>query len=355
MRSSQIYAGARPLGSTSRWLGAALAALAGGAAAQQPIAVRLVAPEHRAFALTSTQPGAAEAFYEADLGAKVSGFVSELSVDVGSRVRAGQVLARLAVPELIAERNAARAQVAALRSAHERTEMLAARNSVTQKALAEAMSRLDAAIAAEAEIDAKIGFATIEAPFEGVVTARAIDPGDMVYQASSPKGSAQPLLKVAKLDVIRVKTYVPERDAVWADVGDAATISFDALPGPAFAGAIARLSGAIDPATRTMLVEIDLPNADGRIRPGLYGQVRLTLERREAALALPATAVQFGDEGAFVFVAAAGDVARRTAVQTGLNTGGWVEIVAGLRAEDRVVSGPPAGLSDGAALRIATP
>jgi RND family efflux transporter MFP subunit len=352
MPSLLIRPGARP--SRSGWPAAVVAWLcAGAAAAQQPIAVRIVAPEHRAFVLSSTQPGAAEAFYEADLGAKVSGFVSELAVDVGSRVRAGQVLARLAVPELIAERNAARAQVAALRSEHDRTEMLAARNSVTQKALAEAVNRLAAAIAAEAEVDAQIDYATIEAPFDGVVTARSIDPGDMVHQASSPKGSAEPLLKVAKLDVIRVKTYVPEREAVWADIGDAAAISFDALPGQAFSGTVARLSGAIDPATRTMLVEIDLPNPDGRIRPGLYGQVRLALEQRDRALALPSAAVLFGDGGAFVFVAAAGDVARRTAVQTGLNVGGWVEILAGLGGDERVVTGAPAGLADGTALRVA--
>jgi RND family efflux transporter MFP subunit len=233
--------------------------------------------------------------------------------------------------------------------------MLASRNSVTQKALAEAKSRLDAAIAAEAEVAAQIDYATIEAPFDGVVTARAIDPGDMVFEASSPKGSAQPLLKVAKLDVIRLKTYVPEREAVWADNGDAAAITFDALPGQAFTGSIARLSGAIDPATRTMLAEIDLPNADGRIRPGLYGQVRLTLERRDASLALPAAAVQFRDGAAFVFVAAAGDVARRTSVQTGLNVDGWVEITGGLRGDERVVTSPPPGLTDGAALRIAAP
>jgi RND family efflux transporter MFP subunit len=354
MRTSRIVTPARLFASRSS-AALAFALVAGAISAQQPAAVRVVVPEQRAFTLSSTQPGTAEAFYEADLGAKVSGFVSELAVDVGTHVRAGQVLARLAVPELVEERNAARAQVTALRSEYERTEMLATRNSVTQKALAEAKSRLDAAIAQEAEVAAEIEFATIEAPFDGIVTARAIDPGDMVHQASSPKGSGQPLLKVAKLDVIRVKTYVPERDAVWADNGDAAAISFDALAGQVFTGAIARLSGAIDPATRTMLVEIDLPNADGRIRPGLYGQVRLTLEHRDDALALPAAAVQLGDGGAFVFVAAAGDVARRTPVQTGLNVGGWVEITGGLRAGERVVTGTPAGLTDGAALRIAAP
>lgn len=354
MRSAQSRARAPSGARASRVVALVLASIAGSLAAQQPVAVRVVAPEKRVFTLSSTQPGTAEAFYEADLGAKVSGFVSELAVDVGSRVRTGQVLARLAVPELVAERNAARAEVAALRSEYERTEMLAARSSVTQKALAEARNRLDAAVAAEAEVTAKIQFATIEAPFDGVVTERAIDPGDMVHQASSPKGSGEPLLKVAKLDVIRVKTYVPEREAVWVDIGDAASISFDALPGQAFEGTVARFSGAIDPATRTMLVEIDLPNAEGRIRPGLYGQVRLALERRDGALAVPGPAVQFAD-GAFVVVATAGDIARRTPVQTGLNVGGWVEIVGGLRGDERVVTGAPAGLADGVALRITAP
>ena len=354
MPSLPIHAGTSPSTSAAALLLVAVA-VAGNAAGQQAIAVRVVAPEQRAFTLSSTQPGAAEAYYEADLGAKVSGFVSELLVDVGSRVRAGQVLARLAVPQLDAERNASRAQVAALQSEYDRTEMLAARSSVTQKALTEARSRLDAAIANEAEIEAEIGYATIEAPFDGVVTARAIDPGDMVHQASSPKGSGEPLLKVAKIDLIRVKTYVPERDAVWADIGDAAAISFDALPGQAFSGSVARLSGAIDPATRTMLVEIDLSNPDGRIRPGLYGQVRLALERREGALALPAAAVQDDGDGAFVIVAAPDDVARRTPVETGLRAGGWVEIIGGLRADERVVTGAPSGLADGTALRIATP
>ena len=110
-----------------------------------------------------------------------------------------------------------------------------------------------------------------------------------------------------------------------------------------------------DPATRTMLVEIDLPNLDGRIRPGLYGQVRLALEQRDGTLTLPATAVQSDDNGAFVFVAAPGDIARRIPVQTGLSAGGWVEIVSGLSYDERVVTGAPTSLSDGAPLRITGP
>jgi RND family efflux transporter MFP subunit len=174
----------------------------------------------------------------------------------------------------------------------------------------------------------------------------------MVFEASSPKGGDEPLLKVAKLDVIRVKTYVPERDAVWVDIGDATAITFDALPGRSFAGAVARLSGAIDPATRTMLVEVDLPNEDRRIRPGFYGQTRIALESRERALALPASAVRFGDGDAHVFVVD-GAAARRTNVVTGLSVGGWVEIVSGLNGGERIIAAPPATLADGAPVRLA--
>jgi RND family efflux transporter MFP subunit len=296
---------------------ATCAALAAAVASAQPADVRVVTPERRSFEVFSNQPSTAEAFYEADLGAKVSGHVSELLVDVGARVKSGQVLARIAVPELVQVRNAAVAEVAALRSAYERTASLVERKSVTERALTEA-GRLDTAVARQAEAEAAMQYATIQAPFDGIVTLRTIDPGDMVHQASSPKGGDQPLLRVAKLDVIRVKTYVPERDSVWADVGDRATITFDALPGRAFAGEIARLAGALDPQTRTMLVEIDLPNTDGRIRPGFYGQARLALEKRDGVVALPAAAIRSDGGAAFVYAVGANDTARRVNVTLGV-------------------------------------
>lgn len=234
--------------------------------------------------LSSTQPGTAKAFYEADLGAKVSGYVSDLLVDIGDRVTQGQVLARIAVPELVQARNAAIAEVEALQSEYDRIAVLVERESVTEKALTEAKNRLDAAIAHRDEIEAQMDYATIEAPFDGVVTWRAIDPGDMVYEASSPKGGSEPLLRVAKLDVIRVETYLPEQAAALVAIGDPATVTFAALPGEPYTGKVSRMAGALDPATRTMLVEIDLPNSDGRIRPGYYGQTRIVFESRRQSV-----------------------------------------------------------------------
>jgi RND family efflux transporter MFP subunit len=317
----------------------------------QSIDVPVVQPERRALARVSSQPATAEALHEADLGSKVSGEVTELNVDIGSRVKAGQVLVRMAVPDLIQARNAAAAQVAALRSAYERTVALAERNSVTQRSLAEAKSRLDGAIAEQAEAEAQMAYATIQAPFDGIVTARAIDRGDMVFQASSPKGSGEPLLRVAQVDVIRVKTYVPDRDSIWVDAGDAATVAFEALPGRTFEGTVSRLSGVLDPATRTMLVEIDLQNHDGRIRPGFYGRTEIALERRAEALALPSAAVRTDGGNSYVYVIAPDDTVRRTAVTIGLQDAGWIEIESGLTGNERVVAGTPAGLSEGVAVR----
>jgi len=348
-------AAARRRGARPSVAAALVAAVLAAPASSQPIDVSVVQPQRRDLARVSTQPATAEAQYEADLGAKVSGQVTDLSVDIGSRVTAGQVLARLAVPELVQARNAAAAEVKALRSAYERMAMLAERNSVTQRTLVEAQSRLDTAIAEEAEAEAQMAYATIQAPFAGIVTARTIDPGDMVYQANSPKGSGQPLLRVAKVDVIRIKTYVPERDSVWADVGDAATVTFDALPGRTFAGQIARVSGALDPATRTMQVEVDLQNGDGRIRPGFYGQTRLALERRAGALTLPAAAVHSDPTGAHVYVVGTGGVARRVGVELGLEEAGAIEIVSGLAGGENIVTGAVANLADGAAVRPVGP
>jgi RND family efflux transporter MFP subunit len=224
---------------------------------------------------------------------------------------------------------------------------------MTRAALTEARSRLDTARARQAEIQAAMNYATIESPFDGIVTSRTIDPGDMVYQASSPKGDDQPLLRVAKVDVIRVKIYLPERESAWIDVGDPATIEFDALAGRSFAAQVTRISEALDPRTRTMLVEVDLSNADGGIRPGYYGQTRIVLESRERALALPVAAIRSDAGDTYVYVIAPGDTVRRVPIEIGLTSAGWTEIASGLTGNERVVTSGTAELADGASVRVA--
>jgi RND family efflux transporter MFP subunit len=148
---------------------------------------------------------------------------------------------------------------------------------------------------------------------------------------------------------------VPERDSIWADVGDGATVAFDALPGQTFAATVARLTGVLDPATRTMHVEVDLPNADGRIRPGFYGQTRLVLERRPAALALPSVAMRRDADAPHVFVVDNDNIARRVAVEPGIEDGGWTEVAQGLTGSERVITSVTPNLADGAGVRVIGP
>ena len=131
--------------------------------------------------------------------------------------------------------------------------------------------------------------------------------------------------------------------------------AFEGLPGRTFAGTVARLAGALDVGTRTMLVEVDLLNADGRIRPGFYGRAELTLERRENVLALPRTAVRDDRGNAYVYTVGSDDTARRTPVTLGLEDAGFIEIEAGLSGNERVIAGAAPNVNDGASVRLVTP
>jgi RND family efflux transporter MFP subunit len=310
--------------------------------------VRVVSPEINDFERRTSQPGTAHAYFEADLGARVSGYVEALNVDIGDRVVANQVLARIAVPELVEARNVVLARVEALRSELERSRALVERGSVTQRSLDEALARYDSATAEQREIEAQIEFATIQAPFAGLITHRAMDPGDMVFEAGSPKGTDQPLLRVARVDLVRVTSFLPELDAVWANVGDPVAVRFDALPGREFVGTVARVSGVLDPGTRSMQVEVDLPNADGTILPGMYGRMSVLLETRRGVLTLPASALRFSETGAaWVYRLNADGTVARSTVSIGIDDGIRLEILDGIAAGDRVVDGMVDSLRDG--------
>jgi RND family efflux transporter MFP subunit len=222
----------------------------------------------------------------------------ELKVDMGSLVKRGDLLARIEVPELeqqrvameatMGELDAKRAAVAAVAEADAseagRASQLARSGAINPKVREEAEQRalgsaagLAAAEAARrtaqaklAEIAAMIAYASLRAPFDGVVTARDCELGDLIAA-----GRAAPLFTVAKVDVMRFRVAVPERTAVAIVPGNPARVVFDALGGAAREGKVARTAGALDPVTRTMLVEIELPNPEGKLLPGLSGHATI--------------------------------------------------------------------------------
>jgi RND family efflux transporter MFP subunit len=189
------------------------------------------------------------------------------------------------------------------------------------------------------ELDELIKYAQIIAPFDGVVTQRNAEPGDLVRNVQTGSGKeGKPLFVVSQYDKVRVRVYVPERDAPETTVGDSVTITLQALPGEVFTAEISRVAGVMDERTRTMLVEIDLDNLEGRIRPGMFGQASITLVPPGSGLTLPVNAVHFDAEGnCYVYLADASNKVAIVEIQTGLDNGTQIEIIDGLTGSDRVI------------------
>ena len=340
--------------------------------------VQTITPELRDLVRETIQPAKAKAYYSADLGVKVTGYVESVPVDIGDRVKKGQALAVIAAPEMKEQRNAlkaeereletgvqaAEANLTAVESETSRIKDLVRKGSVTNKAgdeannrlisaqaeVAAAKARLGTATARLAEIEAMIAYATLTAPFDGIVTYRSVDPGDLVQAAGGSKGG-ETLLRVAQVNKLRVVTHVPERDAVWLDVGDAVELEFDAFPGKVFSGKISRTAGALNGSTQRMQAEVDLDNSDGKLLPGLYGRAKISLEKRPGALVLPAGAVRFGQGPSHVYVVV-GSTVKHQPITIGLDHGDWVEVLSGLSGNEQVVNGMIGRLADGATVSV---
>lgn len=190
-----------------------------------------------------------------------------------------------------------------------------------------------------AELDELIKYATLTAPFAGVVTQRNVDPGDLVRNAQTTSTDvSEALFVIAQLDRVRVRVHVPERDAPLANVGDPVSITLQAIPNTTFDGKIDRIAGALDERTRTMMVEIDVPNDERLLRPGMFGQAAITLAPAGDVVALPARAVRYdGDGRSFVYALNAADEVEVIDVVTGFDNGQEIEIARGIDAKTRVV------------------
>ena len=195
------------------------------------------------------------------------------------------------------------------------------------------------------------GYRTIVSPYSGVVTKRNFHLGAFIRGAE--RSAEMPLLVIERTDLLRVVTQVPDEDVPWAVPGRPATVEIDALPGELFHGVISRTAASEDPQSRTMRVEVDLPNPSGRLRPGMYGQVTINLRTDRSAMVVPVSCLvgPQKDGKAAVYVVRAGQ-ARLVSVKLGNNDGIHVEILAGLAPTDDVVCGPPQTLADGVAVTV---
>src|SRR5712672_2348 len=323
-----------------------------------------------------------EAFEEADLFAKVSGYLSDVRVDIGDHVKAGQVLAVINNPEMEQELAEAKAQLESKKSSLESADRQLERykaNIKLQNALLERREELGTAghffsdraldeVRANAEIakaDLRVGeanrdqaaaqvdmaTATVEktkalltytqivAPFDGVVARRLVNRGDLVQAATATRTTpfAGSLFRVQRIDTIRVFCDVPENDVPHLHVGDPAVVKPAGFDGKPFIGTVTRFSLRLDPETRNMRTEIDLPNPEERLYPGTYAEVSLEMNRRPDALTVPAAAVGSDGDGNFVYTITDNRITR-LAIKSGITDNGRIEVTAGLSDETPVVA-----------------
>jgi RND family efflux transporter MFP subunit len=293
---------------------------------------------------------------EASILARVSGYVRSWKADLGDHVQEGQVLAELDTPELQREIARARAQIAvceAARNLSEKTasrwrELLKAKTASAQEADekdADFQLRIAALEAAKADLNRLeeiAGFAKITAPFAGTITVRGIDLGQLVEA-----GGQRELYKLADIHKLRVFVRVPQSYARSVAVGQTAELRLPELHGQTFAATVIRMAGAIDAASRTLLVELEADNKTGRLLAGSYTQVRLSGAHQDSPLSVPATALIFRAEGAQVAVVDSANVAHLRSVSLGRDFGTSVQILEGVAPEDQVVLNPPDSLTDG--------
>lgn len=297
---------------------------------------------------------------QADVGSKTVGYLDAVLVDRGDLVKKGQLLALVRPSELpdqlLSAKSAvaqAQASAALAKSNLERAQALAPRGLVSQQELQNASN---AAASSEAQLAAaqaqlgvyatRLGETRLEAPFDGVVVSRRLDPGALVGAGSGA------VLTIARVDVVRVFISVNERQAPFVKLGQHAQVRFDALPGRVFEAKVERLAPSFDPLTRTLDAELQLPNPERVLRPGMYGEAQLELDRHLGSLVLGAEAVQLSDGKAFVYVLE-GEQVRRRQVTLGEELGEQLEIVSGLTAGTVVVTRGIDGLSEGAKVRTA--
>ena len=313
-----------------------------------------------------TLPGTIKANQQATLYAKVAGYLKSLSVDKGDRVQAGQSLGEIEVPELIVDvarhkaelvRAEAEVKVAELESGRLAKAQKQAPDLVLPQAVDNAEGRLAVARAgvelARANLertDTLLRYSKLVAPFAGVVTMRYVDPGAFIPSATS--GSAAQtaaIVTLADFNTVRVQVALPEVEAALAQVGQPVKFTVDALPGKSFTARISRLSYALDDATKTMLVEADLPNADLTLRPGMYAITKVGVDKHTDVLAIPVEALVMEKVNAFAFVVVGGK-AKKTAIKIGFNDGAKVEVASGLTGSESVILVGKMILADGAAV-----
>jgi RND family efflux transporter MFP subunit len=313
-----------------------------------------------------TLPGTLQGIIESTVYARSNGYVAHWYKDIGAAVKQGELLAEITAPEVdqeLTQAQATRAQVDAsvmlAKSTLDRWQSLREKDAVTQQDLDErisayrqAESNLAAAQANVGRLRNLQGFNKVVAPFAGVVTRRNIDVGDLIDAGNGGAGKA--LFSLAQVDPLRLYVFVPQVYANQVKVGDAVTISLAGHSGDQYKGAIARTAGAIDAATRTMQIEIRIPNPKGELIAGSYVQVVLPVNYDMKVLVVPTNVLLFRPDGPRVATVDGAGRVTLNAVKLGTDFGNTVAILSGVTQNDSIVLNPAESLADGDVVALRT-
>jgi RND family efflux transporter MFP subunit len=332
-------------------------------------------------------PGNIEPLYSANLYARIDGYMDRRNVDIGAKVKAGQILAVISAPEVdqqllqsratLAQSEAALQQArAALEQAKANAELarltkerdlpLGQQRAISQQIVDGAVQAYDARVAdvsaaaasitaAEANVTANRanvsrllqmqGFERIVAPFDGVITQRNVERGDLVSTGSS--GASKPLFSIAQSGTLRIQVDVPQSEAVNIQDGQKAAVDVKERLGRAYTGTVIRNAGALNNAARTMLTEVQVENSDGSLLPGMYAQVKFTLPEQRTSLIIPTSSLVVDHGGMHVVTVAANHTVHFVPVTIGKDMGKEVEILNGLHGSEALVSSPSDLLNEG--------
>jgi len=321
-------------------------------AAAAPADVGVTSPRRGDIHRFVTIPGTLRANQQVTLHAKVAGYLKSIAVDKGDTVRAGQLLAEIELPEVVAERAKHEAELKIARTEADRLQAARAKapDLITPQATDAAQARLETATAALTYNDTLMRYSRLAAPFAGVVTMRYVDVGAFVPAATaSGNAAAAAILTVMDYSTIRVRVAVPEVESARVVAGQPVVVTTDALPGRTFRGTVTRHTGALDEATRSLLVEADLPNSDLTLRPGMYVSVRIGVEQHTNVMLVPAAALVREKAAGFLFTLVDGK-AVRVPVKYGFNDGTSVEILEGIAENARVIVPGKVALVNGQAV-----
>jgi len=309
-------------------------------------------------------PGTLQAYVESPIYARTTGYLRTWSHDIGSRVAKGEILAELETPEVDQQLAQAQADLNTARANARLSEITARRlqdvgrtDAVSRQEVDNAVGDLEAKRAVVQSAEANVrrlqdleSFKHVHAPFSGLVTRRNVDIGTLVNAGNG--GTSQELFLLAQTDPIRVYVSVPETYAPAVQAGLGAHLTLTSYPGQEFQGRVVRTAEAIDPATRTLRTEVDVPNGDGRLLPGGYAQVRLDVKVPGGGLDVPVNALLFRSEGLRAVVV---DPAHRTHLRPltiGRDYGTSLEVLSGLKADEWIVLNPPDSLEEGQEVRV---